>query len=175
METYIPPKAKEVIKKLELVPLPEEGGYYNEIYRSSGKFFCDYKSIKKDKNFCTSIYYLVTQEDFSALHRLDQDEIFHFYTGSPGTCVEMLQIEECGKHKIITLGSDVLAGEQPQVIAPGNVWQGTTIKGNDPEAWALLGCTVAPGFDFEDFILADKSDLLEKYPHLKDLIIRFMH
>src|SRR5207249_3960045 len=96
-----------------------------------------------DRSVSTAIYYLLTPGTFSALHRLKSDEIFHFYAGSP---VKMLQLHEDGRGEEIILGSDVLAGQQPQVLVRRGVWQGSyLLPGGE---FALLGCTVAPGFEY---------------------------
>lgn len=157
----------DVIKKLNLEPLPEEGGYYRETYRSNRKV----ESTKLgSKSECTAIYYLITEDSFSALHVVDQDEIFHFYAGSP---VEMFQIDEDGNSKMITLGSDIFEDQEPQVVVPHGTWQGTKLKNSKPGAWALLGCTVAPGFDFQNFHIKNRTQLIDIFPKHKENIIRF--
>lgn len=116
-----------------------------------------------DRNASTCIYYLLTPETFSAIHRVRSDEIFHFYAGDP---VEMLQLwqngnaptGEAGKARIITIHSDLAAGYEPQVVVPAGVWQGCRLVPGG--AWALMGCTVAPGFDYADFKLAKRADML---------------
>lgn len=157
----------DVIRKLKLVPLPEEGGFYRETYRSSRTV-----SSKElgDKSECTAIYYLITEDSFSALHAVDQDEIFHFYAGSP---VEMFQINQAGNAKMITLGSEIFEDQEPQVIVPHGTWQGTKLKNPKPGAWALLGCTVAPGFEFHNFHFKDRTQLLEIFPSHTENIVRF--
>ncbi len=157
----------EVIKKLDLVPLPEEGGYYKETFRSQ-------RMVKSEalgeKSECTCIYYLITDDSFSALHAVDQDEIFHFYAGSP---VEMFQFTTEGKDQTITIGNDIFNDEVPQVIVPHGVWQGTKLKNPKEGDWALLGCTVSPGFELENFHIESRSELIAKYPHLKEQITRY--
>jgi len=154
---------------LGLEPLPEEGGFYRETYRAKGEVpggaLSDHDG---SRNYSTAIYYLVTPTEFSALHKLPQDEIFHFYLGDP---VEMIQIDPNGDLKRIIIGNDIVGGQRPQVIAPGNTWQGTRLVGGGK--WALLGTTVAPGFDFKDFQISSRSDLVERYPQHKNDIERF--
>jgi predicted cupin superfamily sugar epimerase len=157
----------EVIKKLNLTPLPEEGGFYKETYRSNRTVTSKELGMKTES---TAIYYLITEESFSALHTVDQDEIFHFYAGSP---VEMFQIDKNGIGSHIIIGSDFFNGETPQVIVPHGVWQGTKLKNPTPGAWALLGCTVAPGFEFQNFHIKTRDDLIMTFPHLRDEIIKY--
>ena len=157
----------EIIKKLDLVPLPEEGGYYRETFRSPRMVNSE---ILGEKSECTCIYYLITDDSFSALHAVDQDEIFHFYAGSP---VEMFQFSTDGENKTITLGNDLFNDEIPQVIVPHGVWQGTKLKDPKEGSWALLGCTVSPGFDIENFHIESRTELIKKYPDLSEQITRF--
>ena len=116
----------------------------------------------------TAIYYLVTPDDFSALHKVASDEIFHFYSGDP---VEMIQIDEDGKLTHHTLGSDIFKGQSPQVVVRHGVWQGLRLKHGG--AWALMGTTVSPGFEFEDFVLGGRDELTKAFPQHRDDIIRF--
>jgi uncharacterized protein len=140
--------ADEIIRKLDLKPLPEEGGYYRETYRSTqgkhdAKIFGIDSNTKRDVSTC--IYYLVTSDSFSALHRIKSDEIFHFYAGDP---VEMVQIDDDGKLSRFVLGPDVMNGQSPQVVVERGVWQGLKLKGGGK--WALMGTTVSPGFVFKE-------------------------
>lgn len=158
---------RDVIKKLDLVPLPEEGGFYRETYRSKRKVISD---ILGEKVESTVIYYLITEESFSALHLVDMDEVFHFYAGSP---VEMFQIDQSGKGSKITIGNDIFNDEVPQVIVPHGIWQGTKLKEPKEGDWALLGCTVSPGFDIENFHIKNRQDLCHEFPHLKTDIEKY--
>lgn len=155
---------KEIIEALDLSPLPEEGGFYRETYRSNVKI--NSETLGEKPEF-TCIYYLVTENSFSALHTVEQDEVFHFYGGSP---VEMLQINAKGEKRLITIGNDILNNERPQVIVPRGTWQGTKLKEPKKDSWALLGCTVAPGFDFENFGIKSRDELKELFPHLSSEI-----
>jgi len=161
------PHYSEVITKLGLVPLPEEGGYYKETYRS--KRFIQSDDLGK-KTECTAIYYLITEDSFSALHAVDQDEIFHFYAGNT---VEMFQIDEKGNGKLINIGNKIFEDETPQVIVPHGVWQGTKLKDPRNGSWALLGCTVAPGFEFQNFHIKSREDLIIQFPDHKELITKY--
>jgi predicted cupin superfamily sugar epimerase len=116
--------------------------------------------------FGTCIYYLLTPTTFSAMHRLQSDEIFHFYLGDP---VEMLQLWPDGSGKIVTLGSDLQAGMHPQVIVPRGVWQGARLVAGGK--FALLGCTVAPGFDFADYEHGRREELIRDYPQFRERIV----
>jgi len=155
--------AKYWIEQLELQK-HSEGGWYNEIYRSEDSI--QEESLSADfqgaRNCSTSIYYLLEGNDFSSFHRIKSDEIWHFYTGT--SSVEIYWIDN-GLLRIEKLGTDFEKGEHFQVVAPKNKWFAARLI--NPKGYALVGCTVSPGFHFEDFELADTS-LLEEYPHLKE-------
>lgn len=161
--------ALEIIKKLSLVPLEGEGGYFRQTFKDSLTVpLINSKSGSNSRAASTAIYYLITQNQFSALHRLPQTEVFHFYLGS---AVEMVQIDSNGILKRIVLGHEILKGQQVQVVVEKNTWQGTQlVSGGD---WALMGATVSPGFEFEDMELASRADLISIYPDLKATITQF--
>ncbi|MCE1200927.1 MAG: cupin domain-containing protein [Bacteroidia bacterium] len=169
--TAVTEKAKRIIEFLGLEPLTMEGGFYKETYRSDETIEAGHlpTRFKSKRAFATAIYYLLTPDTFSALHQLPSDEIFHFYLGDP---VEMLQLFEDGTGKIIQLGNDIEKGQIPQVVVPKYTWQGTRLVSGGQ--FALLGTTVAPGFEFEDFITPDKEALLKKYPHYATMIDHLM-
>ena len=153
--------AQEVIDRLQLVPLTIEGGYFRETYRSPLRHMghalpAEYGG---ERNASTAIYYLLTPDTFSAIHRVKSDEVFHFYAGDP---VEMLQLWPDGEAAIVLIGNDLAAGCEPQVVVPAGAWQGCRLRpgGN----WALLGCTVAPGFDYADYEAASRAELVAIYP-----------
>lgn len=154
--------AEKLINLLNLKPLPEEGGFYRETYRA--------KPNSDGRSHSTAIYYLITPDSFSALHRVPQDEVFHFYAGDP---VEMIQITEAGVLSRLVIGRDFEKGEVPQVVVNGSTWQGTKLLGNGK--WALLGCTVAPGFEFTDFEVKDRNDLSKMFPRHASEVARFTH
>jgi uncharacterized protein len=163
--------AKELIELLGLEPLPGEGGYYRETYKAAGIVPASVLPQHGGaRSYGTAIYYLVTPQSFSALHRVPQDEVFHFYLGDP---VEMLQIDDSGETSTIVIGSDLKSGQRPQVVAPGNVWQGTRLL--EGGKWALLGCTVSPGFEFADFEIKSRNELTELFPKHEELIRQFTH
>ena len=161
--------AATLIQKLDLKPLPFEGGYYRETYRSAETIPAEALPPRytHDKHYGTAIYYLLTPDTFSALHRLPTDEIFHFYLGDP---VTMLQLHPDGHGETLTLGPDLARGQLLQAVAPKNAWQGTFL--NEGGRFALMGVTVAPAFDFEDFQLASRADLLNVYNEYRTLIER---
>lgn len=158
---------QDIIKKLNLVPLSFEGGYYKETYRSDDIVDkdCLPNRYTKSKSICTAIYYFLTPDSFSSLHKLPSDEIFHFYMGDP---VEMLQLSPNGSGKIIKIGNNLEKEEVPQVAVPKFYWQGCRlIEGGK---YALMGTTVSPGFDSEDFISPDKEQLIKDYPGFEKYI-----
>lgn len=163
--------ALEIIKKLDLKPLPEEGGYYRETYRSDApQLPARSYGIEAEGNrtVSTAIYYLVIPESFSALHRVKSDEMFHFYSGDP---VEMIQIDESGRLEKFVLGNDIAAGHTPQVMVPHGVWQALRLKQGG--SWALMGTTVAPGFEFQDFEVGLREPMLQAFPQHRADILRF--
>ncbi len=147
--------AEYIIKKLALKPHPE-GGYYREIYRSEEKInsLALPKRYGGDRNFSTSIYYLLKEGEYSRLHRLKSDEIYHFYLGAS---VEIFLVYPKGKIETKILGNNLEEGEYPQIIVPKNVWQGLRLVGNG--LFSLMGTTVSPGFDYNDFELGDEKKL----------------
>lgn len=163
--------ASEIIKKMDLKPLPEEGGYFRETYRSDAdqieaKHFGIDAQTKR--SISTAIYYLVTPESFSALHKVKSDEVFHFYGGDPA---EMIQIDEAGNLKRFTLGQDIVNGETPQIVVRRGVWQALRLK--EGGKWSLMGATVAPGFEFEDFEVGQREQLIKQFPKLSAEITKF--
>lgn len=161
------PTAQEVIDRLQLVPLTVEGGYFRETYRS--KFAIPGDALPAgyggERNVSTSIYYLLTPETFSVIHRVRSDEMFHFYAGDT---VEMLQLWPDGSGRVVMIGNDLAAGHEPQVVVPAGVWQGCRLLGDG--AWALMGCTVAPGFEYADYEAGERAALTSKYPTFAELI-----
>jgi predicted cupin superfamily sugar epimerase len=165
--------AEEVKKTLALVPHPREGGFYIRTYESGERIpasaFADsrYPSARFTG---TAIYYLLEPDTFSEMHRLRSDEIFHFYAGDP---VEMLQLHPGGRGEIIRIGNRLDQDERPQVLAPRNVWQGSHLVPGG--AWALLGCTVSPGFEFEDYETGTRACLCAEWPRFTQLIHSLTH
>jgi uncharacterized protein len=157
--------AKRWIELLGLVSHPE-GGWYREVYRSKGKITENaFEGLRGERSFSTSIYFLLEGEDFSAFHRIRSDEIWHFYDGSPAL---ISAISPDGELKQYLLGKDLRNKESLQLVIPADCWFATKV--NKKDSFVLAGCTVAPGFDFDDFELAEKDLLQEKYPQYSDLI-----
>ncbi len=153
--------AEALIRHLGLQPLPHEGGYYSETHRSLETIAQTSlpARYKGSRSCSTAIYYLLTANCCSKFHRLPSDEIWHFYLGDP---VEMVQLFPDSSGKIILMGSEVLADQHCQVIVPHGTWQGAKLSPGGH--FALMGCTVAPGFDFADFELGSKDLLVSRYP-----------
>ena len=144
--------ADEVKQLLQLSPLELEGGFFRETYRSRWQISREYlpDGIRGPRSLGTAIYYLITPETFSTLHRLPGTEVFHFYLGDPAI---MLQLHPDGKTQTVTLGHDLAAGHQPQVVVRGGVWQGCRLAAGGE--WALMGTTMSPGFDYADYETGD--------------------
>lgn len=153
--------AEEIKALLQLEPLPVEGGFFRETYRSRCELSpsCLPKGFSGARSLATAIYYLITPEAFSVLHRLPGDEIFHFYCGDP---VLMLQLLPDGTASIVMLGVDLVNGHQPQVVVPGGIWQGCRLTREG--SWALLGTTMSPGFDSADYETGERERLIAQYP-----------
>jgi len=161
--------ADEIIDFFGMKPLAEEGGFYVETYRAKERITNASLPARygDNRSLGTAILYLLTAEAFSALHRLRSDEVFHFYLGDP---VTMLQLHPDGNTEVITLGRDIFGGENVQVLVPRDTWQGAFVK--EGGKFALLGCTVSPGFDKADYEQGDRDNLLARYPERRDLILR---
>lgn len=158
-----------IIEQLRLMPHPE-GGYFKEIYRS--KEFIGKESLpirfESARTLSTSIYYMLTENDISLFHKIQSDEIWHFYKG---TTIIIHQISSDGIYTEFKLGSNLGAGELPQIIIKNNNWFAAEVK--DKNSFGLVGCTVSPGFDFKDFELAERYTLIEKFPEHEKLIKKF--
>ncbi|MFC1799564.1 cupin domain-containing protein [Candidatus Eisenbacteria bacterium] len=158
----------EIKKKLGLKPLMDEGGYFSETYRSGLRIpgGTPAGSAAGGRSLATAIYYLLTPETFSALHRLASDEIYHFYLGDP---VEMLLLDPDGSSDTVVIGSNMLQDMRLQTVVPAGVWQGSRLMPGGE--FALMGTTMAPGFDPADFELGGREELVGRYPEARDLII----
>lgn len=145
--------AERVIALLQLKPLKFEGGYFRQTYYSESS---------------TAIYFLLTSvpPSFSVLHSLPHDEIWHFYTGDT---VELLLLYPEGHGKVLELGNDLENGHRPQIVVPAKTWQGARVL--SVGKWALLGTTMAPGFNTDEFNRGRRSELLIKYPDFKEKIL----
>jgi uncharacterized protein len=160
------PTIDKLVKQLGLLPHPE-GGFYSETYRSAGGYghpgeMQDYRS------YSTAIYFLLTKGNFSALHRIKSDEVWHFYLGDP---VHIHIINPEGEYHCTILGNDFSKGEIPQYVVPAGWWFGSESVGE--KGFSLVGCTVAPGFDFADFELAETQGLCARFPEHTAIIEKF--
>lgn len=155
-----------LVKELDLLPHPE-GGYFKETYRSEGKIAhtCLSPDFKGDRNMATGIYFLIEKGNFSALHKIKSDETWHFYYGD---ALEVIEINELGKLTITQIGTNILQGETFQYTVKANTWFGSRVSGNG--LFSLVGCTVYPGFDFNDFELANREDLIKLFPNHQNII-----
>jgi predicted cupin superfamily sugar epimerase len=156
------------IDTLKLEPHPE-GGHFRETYRSSVSIPRSAlpHSFGGERRASTAIYFLLQGEDFSAFHRIASDEMWHFYAGGP---LLVHTIGLSGQTSEIRLGPNPEHGEVFQAVVPAGCWFGSSLA--QPGTFALVGCTVAPGFDFSDFEMADQPSLLALYPQHSTLIRR---
>lgn len=159
------PDAEYLIEKLGLKPLPLEGGFFRETYRADKKL--SENPAHSEKSVSTCIYFLLKEDTFSAFHRLPSDEIWHFYAGDP---VELRMIDRDGVLKVHTLSSSLCDDSAPQVVVAAGCWQAAALA--EGGKYALLGCTVAPAFDFSDYEHGLRASLLESYPQHKEEILR---
>jgi predicted cupin superfamily sugar epimerase len=156
--------ATEIITLLDLKPLPIEGGYYAETYRSEQMVPADAGVVRY---LSTAIYYLLTPETFSALHRLPGPEIYHFYLGDP---VDLAVFHPNGRVETVALGTHLDKGMRPQHVVAGGTWQGSRLR--EGGEYALLGTTMSPGYHPDDFELADRHTLESIFPGAAGLISR---
>ena len=154
------------IEKLQLQAHPE-GGYFRESYRAAESIQTIHlpNGFNGDRSFSTAIYYLLKGEQFSTFHRLKSDELWHFYSGST---LSIYGIMQSGGFVEFQLGEDFEAGEKFQLIIPASTWLAARCSRKD--SYSLVGCTVSPGFDFNDLELANKQYLVKKYPEYATII-----
>ena len=159
--------ARQICEILKLEPHPVEGGRFAQTYQSVHKVAKEAlpMSYSGARPVGTAIYYLLTPETFSELHRLPGDEIFHFYLGDP---LELLELRPDGTSAWIVLGQDIVAGMRPQHVVPAGVWQGSRLLPRGE--YALLGTTMAPGFDPADYQTGSREKLIAEYPELREQI-----
>jgi uncharacterized protein len=155
--------ARSVVESLGLAPHPE-GGFYRETFR--GSLVLERLPHGGARNAHTAIYFLLPANAFSALHRVASDEVWHHYDGGP---VELHTIDERGRHEQLVLGKDLARGERPQHVVPAGVWQAAVAS---ETSHALCGCTVAPGFDFVDFEMPSRAELVARFPEHEVLLAR---
>lgn len=160
--------ATDWIKKLELLPHPE-GGYYKEVYRSDEKITKNGLPSRylSERTFATSIYYLLQSGQFSSFHKLKSDETWHFYSGSP---IAIYLISLSGSFEKVILGDEIDKAQLLQYTIERETW--FAAEPLDENSFSLIGCSVAPGFEFDDFELGKRDELLYAFPNYSDLILR---
>lgn len=159
------PTAQELIERLGLEPHPERG-YYRQTYRATTTVAAG--SHDGARAASTAIYFLISDsEPATYLHRLRSDEVFHLYDGGP---LEIVRLFADGSSDVARLGLNFAAGERPQIVVPAGTWFGTLLSPG--ASHCLVGCTVAPGFEFADFELADGPELAARYPEAAERIRR---
>ena len=163
--------AERVIELLGLVPLPVEGGLFRQTWCSDETVAGSALPARyaRSKTLGTAIYYLLTSDpdSFSALHRLPTEEIYHFYLGDP---VEMLLLHPEGGGERVLLGHDLAGGQRVQHVVPRGVWQGSRLL--DGGRFALMGTTMAPGYDDRDYEGGDREELIRRHAEAADSIRR---
>jgi uncharacterized protein len=162
------PTAEELVELLNLIRHPE-GGWFRESYRSAEVIPAAFlpERFAGERSYCTSIYFLLKRGDMSALHRIKSDELWHFHAGT-GLTVHVITPE--GERLQLKIGRDLAAGEAFQAMVPAGCWFGAEVTGAGE--YCLVGCTVAPGFDFADFEMAGRDELLRRYPAHAEMIRR---
>ena len=160
--------ADEVKKLLRLEPHPREGGWFRRTYEAAetvpAAAFTTFRYPSRRRTG-TAMYYLLEPGTFSEMHRLKSDEVFHFYAGD---AVEMLQLREGSAGCMVAIGNDLVRGERPQVVVERGVWQGSRLLAGG--SWALLGCSVSPGFEFEDYDEGWQEELTAGWPDWAEMI-----
>ncbi|RCS27629.1 cupin domain-containing protein [Polaribacter sp. WD7] len=163
--------AKEIIHNFGLQEHPE-GGYYKEVYRSKEKISSSHlgNQFVGDRNYCTSIYFLLTSDKYSAFHKINQDEIWHFYSG---TALKLHLIAPNGKYSFVIIGSNFKNHEVFQYTVPAQYYFAAEVL--QQNSFSFVGCTVSPGFDFRDFILPSYDELSNQFPQHSKIIKSLTH
>jgi hypothetical protein len=158
--------ALQLIQQYNLQPHPE-GGWYKETYRSAETISADALPARfnGERVFSTTIYFLLEQGNFSAFHKIKSDECWHFYAGDP---LLIYILQPGGDLRVVQLGRDILAGQAFQFTVPANCWFASQPAAES--GFCFVGCTVAPGFDFADFEMADSKALIAMYPTYETII-----
>lgn len=152
---------EQLIETFGLQPLPIEGGLFRRYYAADESISLKVLPLRyeQQKVFGSAICYMHTRETRSLLHKLKTDEIYHFYNGDP---VSLALLYPDGSHRVVILGQDYAAGQLPFFVVPRDVWQGSVLA--EGGAWALMGATMAPAYDDDDFELGDPAQLIAAYP-----------
>jgi uncharacterized protein len=153
--------ARAVVTALGLAPHPE-GGFFRETFRAP----LVVGAAQGPRAASTAIYFLLPAGAFSALHRVRSDEVWHHYDGDP---VELYTLNDDGEARVVRLGCDLARGDRPQMVVPAGVWQAAVPVG---KRFSLCGCTVAPGFEFADFEMPPRAELLARFPAARELVER---
>ncbi len=155
--------AEKIIARLGLAPLPQEGGFFRQTWVSEAR-------LADGRAAGSAILFLLTVDDFSALHRMPAEELWHFYAGDP---VEHVQLDAgSGAARVNVLGPELAAGQIPQLVVSGGRWQGARLMaGARPHGWALLGCTVTPAWDEREFELGARDLLLREFSAAAEWIV----
>lgn len=161
----------EIIKNLDLTAHPE-GGYYKENYRSEGLINASnlWQGAKGNRNYSTGIYFLLEKNQFSAFHKIKQDEMWHYYMGST---LLLHTIDSNEKYEIIKIGKNIEKGEILQYVVPANTWFASEVMNKND--FILCGCTVSPGFDFKDFEMPSRKELISLFPKHSEAINSLTH
>jgi uncharacterized protein len=167
MKNVAPKDARYWIEKLRLEPHPE-GGYFRQTHKSEILIAREaLAGFHGERAVSTAIYFLLEGKNFSAFHRLRSDEVWHFYAGS---ALAVHMVLPGGEYSRILLGRDFDREEVFQAVVPAGCWFASQVE--DGKGWALVGCTVAPGFEFEDFEMGKREELASRYPQHRELIQR---
>lgn len=157
-------KVEELVQHYHLQPHPE-GGYYKETYRSEDKIGSNERVFPNGRNYSTAIYFLIEKNNFSAFHRIKSDEIWHFYEGD---ALEVIEIDTKGNLIRTQVGRDLKNGQTFQYTVKAGHWFGSRVLSGG--VYSFVGCTVSPGFDFNDFELANRKELIELFPQHEKII-----
>jgi len=164
--TGLSKQAGEWVRNFGLIPHPE-GGFFSEVYRAEGVIPAEALPVHGgDRLFMSSIYFMLPPGDVSRFHRLKSDEIWYHHAGGS---LSIHQIDHNGRHSVFKLGRNFSSGERLQVVIKAGNWFGAVVENGEE---VLVGCAVAPGFDYDDFELASQLHLLEKYPQHESIISR---
>ena len=158
-----------IIEQFELEPHPE-GGFFKETYRSDGTIPPNAldPDIEGERNYCTGIFFLLSSSDFSDFHKINQDEMWHFYKGSP---LKIHMIAPNGDYSYAIVGNAYEKDQAPQFTVPAKYWFAAEVL--EPDSFSFVGCTVSPGFDFKDFVLPTRKSLIDLFPKHDALISKF--
>ena len=163
--------AADIIRALNLEKLEPEGGYFRQTHNSKDTVTVPFGNSGElvERRQVTCIYYLVTDDSFSAFHKLKSTEVYNFYLGAR---LELTLINESGEVQTIILGPNIMESDQLQAVVAEGIWQAARILPGETQGWSLIGTTVTPGFEFEDFELAEREQLIKQYPQHAKLISR---